>query len=181
MGQLSKKNNNPLVNPFENIEDGDNAKYLTTALQVADIGRVRVDLTDADATAERITEYFNLMIEKDQKPTMTGLAMCLGINHQRMSEIRRNVPSGLGKLPSYGYTTSFASPEVREIIEKAVAIMTNLWEDYMQNGKINPASGIFLGKNFYGMKDQVEHVVTAQTNPIDDYSVDDIASRYLKG
>ena len=31
-----------------------------------------------------------------------------------------------------------------------------MWEDYMQNGKINPVSGIFLGKNHFGYKDQTE-------------------------
>ena len=30
----------------------------------------------------------------------------------------------------------------------------------MQNGKVNPVSGIFLGKNNFGYKDQQEYVVT---------------------
>jgi hypothetical protein len=38
--------------------------------------------------------------------------------------------------------------------------MEQLWENYMQNGKINPVSGIFLGKNHYGMQDKTEYVVT---------------------
>ena len=32
----------------------------------------------------------------------------------------------------------------------------------MQNGKINPVSGIFLAKNNYGYVDKVEHVVEAK-------------------
>ena len=38
-----------------------------------------------------------------------------------------------------------------------------LWEDYMQNGKINPVSGIFLGKNNFGYLDKQEYVVTPNT------------------
>ena len=52
--------------------------------------------------------------------------------------------------------------------------MENMWENYMQNGKINPVSGIFLGKNNFGYQDKQEMVLTPNTNPEADYNVDDI-------
>jgi hypothetical protein len=58
-------------------------------------------------------------------------------------------------------------------------MMENLWENYMQNGKINPVSGIFLGKNNFGYQDKTEYVVTPNTNSDSDYSTDDIRKRYL--
>ena len=166
-------------NELEPIEEGDNAKYLTTAMAVMELGKNRVDLTDYDATAERIAEYFNMMIERDAKPTMTGLSQAFGINTKTMYEIRHNLPSGLGKMDLHGYKESFVPERVRELIEQAYNVMQNLWESYMMNGKINPASGIFLGKNFYGMKDEVDHVVSVKENPLDSYNAEDIASRYL--
>ena len=39
--------------------------------------------------------------------------------------------------------------------------------DYMQNGKINPVSGIFLMKNNFGYADKQEVVVTPN-NPLGD-------------
>ena len=57
--------------------------------------------------------------------------------------------------------------------------MENLWENYMQNGKINPVSGIFLGKNNFGYQDKTEYVVTPNVNNDSDYSADDIRKRYL--
>jgi hypothetical protein len=57
--------------------------------------------------------------------------------------------------------------------------MEILWENYMQNGKINPVSGIFLGKNNFGYQDKTEMVVTPNTNSDTDYSVEDIRKRYL--
>ena len=57
--------------------------------------------------------------------------------------------------------------------------MENLWENYMQNGKINPVSGIFLGKNNFGYQDKTEYVVTPNVNNDSDYSADDIKKRYL--
>ena len=55
--------------------------------------------------------------------------------------------------------------------------MEDLWENYMQNGKINPVSGIFLGKNNFGYQDKQEMVLTPN-NPESDYNAKDIADRY---
>ena len=49
----------------------------------------------------------------------------------------------------------------------------------MQNGKINPVSGIFLGKNNFGYQDKQEHVITPNTNSDSDYNAEDIKQRYL--
>jgi hypothetical protein len=57
--------------------------------------------------------------------------------------------------------------------------MEILWENYMQNGKINPVSGIFLGKNNFGYQDKTEHVITPTINSDSDYSTEDIKKRYL--
>ena len=57
--------------------------------------------------------------------------------------------------------------------------MEILWENYMQNGKINPVSGIFLGKNNFGYQDKTEYVVTPNTNSDNDYNAEDIRKRYL--
>lgn len=163
-------------------EPGDNTKYLQSALAVKAIGATKVDLQDYEAVRERIERYFALMIERDQKPTMTGLAMALGYDRRRVYEIVHNLPiGGLDGYQAkfYGHTTNPTPERVQELVRQAVEMMTMLWEDYMQNGKINPASGIFLGKNFYGMKDEVEHRVTASVNPVDEYSAEEITARYL--
>lgn len=170
-----------IADPLINIEPGDNTKFLTTAMEVQALGARKVDLRNYDDVRDRISQYFNLMATRDQKPTMTGLAMAMGFSHQRINEIVQNLPSGgrNGYSARLGYTENPTKPEVRELITAAVNVMKNLWEDYMQNGKINPACGIFLGKNFYDMKDEVEHHVTADVNPVDQYSAEDIAARYI--
>jgi hypothetical protein len=57
--------------------------------------------------------------------------------------------------------------------------MEILWENYMQNGKINPVSGIFLGKNNFGYQDKTEYVLTPNQQSDSDYSAEDIKKRYL--
>ena len=66
---------------------------------------------------------------------------------------------------------------VTDSIKKGYAYMENLWENYMQNGKINPVSGIFLGKINFGYQDKTEYVVTPNVNNDSDYSPDDIKKR----
>ena len=69
-------------------------------------------------------------------------------------------------------------PESSEVIKKAYKIMEELWENYMQNGKINPVSGIFLGKNNYGYQDKTDVVITPNV-PEAEYNAEDIARRYV--
>ena len=57
--------------------------------------------------------------------------------------------------------------------------MENMWENYMNSGKINPVSGIFLGKNNFGYQDKTEYVLTPNTNSDNDYSADEIRERYI--
>jgi hypothetical protein len=64
-------------------------------------------------------------------------------------------------------------------IKRAYEYMEILWENYMQNGKINPVSGIFLGKNNFGYQDKTEHIVTPNVNNDSDYDADDIRKRYI--
>ena len=64
------------------------------------------------------------------------------------------------------------------MIKKAVQVLEILWNDWMQNGKINPAAGIFIGKNMFGYKD-VQDVVVTPNNPLgDDADPDAIADKY---
>jgi hypothetical protein len=54
-----------------------------------------------------------------------------------------------------------------------------MWEHYMMNGKINPVSGIFLGKNNFGYQDKQEYVVTPNTK--NDYvDVETIEQKYAE-
>ena len=48
----------------------------------------------------------------------------------------------------------------------------------MQNGKINPVAGIFLGKNNFGYTDQAEVVVSNVNDSGNDYDADQIKRLY---
>jgi hypothetical protein len=77
-----------------------------------------------------------------------------------------------------GYKTALP-PEVAQTIKKAYFLLENLWETYMNSGKVNPVAGIFLGKNNYGYQDKTEYVLTPNQQQDSDYSADEIRERYI--
>ena len=125
-----------------NVEEGDNNKYLIHNLKVFNLPPC--DRNNYEQLSARITEYFQICAEDDMKPTVNGLALAIGIDRDTL----RDYAIEKRKIP----------PECRDIIRKAYNFMTNMWESYMTNGKINPASGIFLAKNHFGYVDEVKVV-----------------------
>ena len=79
-------------------------------------------------------------------------------------------------IPDAGFILPFCikSTHNSAVIRKAVDILEELWVDFMQNGKINPASGIFLAKNMFQYKDVQDVVISPNNNQDQERSVDDI-------
>lgn len=151
-------------------EPGDTQKYIGVSLQLFKM--TKVDLHDPEAVQSRLGEYFQIHFDADVKPTVAGMAMALGIDRRRLWEIKtgnHHTSKGLDDLPTL--TT--------DSIKKAYDFVENLMENYMQNGKINPVSGIFLMKNNFGYQDKTEYVVTPNVQSDSEYSADDIRKRYL--
>lgn len=153
------------------LEEGDNTKFMK--VNTALFNMENIDLHDNEAVQNRLNEYFALYAENDMKPTVAGMAMALGMNRRTLWAIANNQPTG-----SSGYLTALP-PEVALTIKKAHFLLENLWESYMNSGKINPVSGIFLGKNNFGYQDKTEYVLTPNTQQDNNYDADDIRSRYL--
>lgn len=166
----SNGKNSPVIgNNGVLTEPGDNRKYLSVSMQLMKLPDI--DLNDPEQVEQRLEEYFAIHFENDLKPTVAGMGLALnGMDRRRLWEIKT------GNLK--GGTTEYNLPtSTLDAIKKAYKIMENMWENYMQNGKINPVSGIFLGKNNFGYQDKQEMVLTPNTNPEAKYNVDDIKKR----
>ena len=154
------------------LEAGDNAKIMS--INIALFNMQDIDMTDAQAVTGRLGEYFALYEQADLKPTVAGMAIALnGMSRQTLTAIAHDRVTG-----STGYKSALP-PEVTATIKKAYKMMENMWETYMNSGKINPVSGIFLGKNNYGYQDKTEYVLTPNTQNDSDYDAEDIRQRYL--
>ena len=147
-------------------EPGDNTKYLTLGMKLFTLPPI--DLKDPEQVNNRLAEFFQIHAEADMKPTVSGMGMALGLDRRRLWEIK----TGNAKAMNLPTPTS-------DSIKKAYEYLELLMENYMQNGKINPVSGIFLMKNNFAYLDKVEHVITPNVHNDSDYSADDIKKRYL--
>lgn len=163
---MSGYRNNALS--INNAEEGAISKLIQKNLMVAQLPKI--DLTDVNQVEGRIKEYLAIENAYNNRPTVSGLAMCL--NGMDRHGIREIVTGNFGNTRG---TITRLPVEVTALIKKYYALLTNLWEDYMQSGQINPVSGIFLGKNNFGYRDQTEYIVTPNTAP--EYNESEIRER----
>lgn len=131
----------------EFVEPGDNAKFLQHALTIR--AWPLIDITDPEQVTNRINQYFTLCVADDIKPSVKGFLNSLRVAKSTLWEWKQG---------------NFRAGTHQAIICEAYDVLEALWEDYMQNGKINPVSGIFLGKNNFGYQDKQEYVLTPNQN-----------------
>lgn len=161
---VKRRRNRPDLENFgaEKAEKGDNARFLRHAM--AGFELPPIDISDDKQVEERLNWYFNHCIEDDMKPTVLGMANCLGID----------------KTTLWSWRTGECRAQTHSpLIKKAYKILEELWESYMMNNRVNPASGIFLGRNHWGYQDKVEVVVAAHSKSDSDYSEEDMRRRYM--
>ena len=147
----------------ENIQAGDNSRYLRHAL--ATLNLPPIDISSAEQVSERLGWYFNHCADNDMKPTVNGMCNALGIHRDTLHAWR---------------TGEYRADSHQAIVMKAYRVLEELWEDYMLNGKINPISGIFIGKNNFSYVDKQDVVVTPNTGGIDSADVKTIEAKYAE-
>ena len=150
MEVIRKPQRTDLPNALE-LPEGDNNKYTTFALAIMQMPKI--DVNDPVQLGERLIDYFQLCADKDMKPGVAALSLAIGLDRRRLWEINNDVAGRNVSMPQ----------ECKDIIKTAYNSLEVLWEGYMINGKINPVSGIFLGKNHFGYQDKQEYVVTPNT------------------
>lgn len=139
---------------------GDNAKYTAHNLMLYRLKPVSFE--SAEEIMDRTDEYFSICQQNDMKPSVAGYALALGVDRKTLWRI---------------ITGETVKPEaVRHSLKRAYLILNAQMEDYMQNGKINPVSGIFLMKNSFQYQDRQEIQVSA--NAADSESPEQLAGKY---
>lgn len=143
--QTKQTRNRPDLQNFgaENVKPGDNSRFLRYAMAWLDLPPI--DISDPAQVEQRIYDYFTFCIKNDRKPNIKGMGNWLGVSRDTVNT---------WKTGEYRAETHSA------LIKKAIDLLEELWVDYMMNGKVNPASGIFLGKNMFGYKDEQTYNIT---------------------
>ena len=140
-----------------NVESGDNSNFIGTSLELFNLPNI--DLDDPEQVHERLNECFNIFARHDVKPTVSGIALALnGKDRRWLWAVANDKP--------YGGSGSHikVNPATADLLKKVYRLLDSQWQHYMQEGKINPVSGIFLAKNNFGYVDKTETVITPNTS-----------------
>ena len=156
--KLPKRKNQ---NTSDLTEPGDNTNFLTHALAVRNMPAI--DTSDPVQVQQRIDDYFELCVSHDIKPSVKGFLNALRVAKSTLWEWKQG---------------NYRAGTHQQIICEAYDVLEALWEDYMMNGKINPVSGIFLGKNNFGYADKQEYILTPNQQQVSPEDIRAIASKY---
>ena len=103
---------------------------------------------------DRLNWFFDTCRETNQLPTVEKMCLALSWDRTYVFEMESGRKKGF-------------SPNTANIIKKAKNIIASLDAELAQEGKIQPVVYMFRAKNFYGMQDKQEVVVTPN-NPLGD-------------
>lgn len=147
------------------LQPGDNSKAIGIIMQFNNLPVV--DLHVPEQVRDRINEYYNMCFENDFKPTVSSLAACLGMSRKTLWSVmnQQGLNNRWNDLPTLSV----------DYIKKGYDSLEQLWEYYMQNGKINPVSGIFLAKNNFGYVDKTEYTIEPKAT----LNESDLEQKYL--
>lgn len=106
-----------------------------------------------DELCERIAWFFTRCADTNQLPTVEKMGLALGYTMEWMNDIVRGTALGF-------------SPNTGAIIKKAKQIMATFDGELALKSKIQPVVYMFRSKNFYGMVDKQEVVLTPN-NPLE--------------
>ena len=108
-----------------------------------------------DELRERLGWFFENCAETQQLPTVEKMCLALGIPRETVHEIIHGIRKGFSK-------------ETPDILKNAKNLIASLDAELAQEGKIQPVVYLFRAKNFYGMKDAQEMVLTPN-NKLNEY------------
>lgn len=171
MGRTSedcKRNPSQPAGPW--VPQADQKDYVTRtlALNLQMTALEKIDIHEPEQVRERIKLYFEMCLENEVRPTVTKLALALGISRKALSA----TVHGKKLTPRHKRSGLAIPEECTQLIKQAHEVLGAMWEDYMYNGKINPAAGIFLGKNCFGYVDVLPE---EKEEPEDDAPITDRA------
>ena len=125
-----------------------------------------LDHDDVEEMERRFQHYLAKCAEWDMKIGNQAAYAAIGINKDLVYEwtVRRQT-----------------NPRRTEFVKKVQQFCAMYREGLMEDGKVNPVTGIFWQKNYDGMKDQQEVVLTPNASPLGDRTdAEALKQKYLE-
>ena len=153
-------NNKPAVKTAE--DRGLVTQLLTEVMTEYRKPKVKSD----EELTERLNDYFLRCSRLGQIPTVEEMAMSTGYSQSTVWDWEMGRNKGF-------------SNETSEIIKKSKGFLKTFDAKLVISGKLNFLAYCFRAKNYYGMVDKQEYVLTPNTQQDNDYDADAIRERYI--
>lgn len=147
-----------------NLPQGYNTRRI--AFMQAILPTEPLDHDDVEEMKRRFQHYLAKCAEWDMKIGNQAAYAAIGINKDLVYEwtVRRQT-----------------NPRRTEFVKKVQQFCAMYREGLMEDGKVNPVTGIFWQKNYDGMKDQQEVVLTPNASPLGDRTdAEALKQKYLE-
>lgn len=116
---------------------------------------------------DRLEEYFETCAQTGQIPTIEEMLLTIGFRMSVARDILYGRSAGLN-----------GSQNTRHILQAGYDFVSAVDAKLVVSGKMNFLSYCFRAKNFYGMTDKVEHVITPVSDSVLELDVDQLALKY---
>lgn len=121
---------------------------------------------DDEELQARLDDYFERCAASGQVPTVEEMIMCTGYSYAYMWDIISGKRRGF-------------SEKTADILKKAKDFLKVFDAKLVISGKMNFLAYCFRAKNYYGMSDKTEYIITPNTGNDSDMNAEEIAKRYL--
>ena len=148
------------------VETAEDKALVTTLLTEVLVEHKQSKVQSDEELAERFNDYFTRCAMRGQVPTVEEMCMSTGYAQSTIWDWET------GRRQGFSNSTA-------EIIKKAKDVLKTFDAKLVISGKLNFLAYCFRAKNYYGMVDKQEMVVTPNVNNDSDYNADDIKKRYL--
>ena len=111
---------------------------------------VQNKVTNDEELCERLNWFFSQCAETQQIPNVEKMSNALGYHRSTLNDWENGITPGF-------------SSATKDIIKQAKQILASIDAELAQDGKTQPVVYMFRAKNFYGMKDQQDVVLTPNT------------------
>lgn len=148
---VKKKYNYPTIG-YESgnlfVDDDEKKSYTSKALGDA-LEYFRAPMVQNDEEfVDRAEDYFKRCVERGIRPTWEEFSLAMGTT----------------RFTLWDWEHERYHPRVSpDLIKKAKEFIAAYDAKAVSDGKLNPVAYIFRSKNYYGLKDQQEHILTPNT------------------
>lgn len=166
-----RANNMAAANDSSNVDPKGNSRALRAAKEVFDLPDVS-DYNDVGFMCDRLDDVIGICERNAVRPMLATISSAMGMTPNAL----RNIAVGGQRT----YKGQRLTDSAVEFYKKCYDFFYNVWEMNLVEGGAATAGLIFLGKNYYGMRDQVEQIRVNVEATSALPSAEDVAERYAK-